>query len=80
MGLLPAARATGGRLVTVEDHYAEGGLGDAVLEAVAAEGIRVRKLAVAELPRSGAPEALLDRCGISARHIVETVLGMAGAS
>ena len=79
-GLLAAARATGGRLVTVEDHYAEGGLGDAVLEAVAAEGIRVRKLAVAELPRSGAPEALLDRCGISARHIVETVLGMAGAS
>jgi len=80
VGLLAAARATGGRLVTVEDHYAEGGLGDAVLEAVAAEGIRVRKLAVAELPRSGAPEALLDRCGISAPHIVRTVLEVAGAS
>src|SRR5207302_1129711 len=53
---------------------------DAVLEAVAAEGIRVRKLAVVELPRSGAPEALLDRCGISARHIVRTVLEVAGAS
>jgi transketolase len=73
-GLLAAARATGGRLITVEDHYASGGLGDAVLEAVAAEGVRVRKLAVTELPRSGAPEALLDRCGISAPHIVQAVL------
>jgi len=76
-GLLAAARATGGRLITVEDHYAEGGLGAAVLDAVAGEGIRVHKLAVTELPRSGAPEALLDRYGISARHIVETVLEIA---
>jgi transketolase len=73
-GLLAAARATSGGLITVEDHYASGGIGDAVLEAVAAAGVRVRKLAVTELPRSGAPEALLDRCGISARHIVQAVL------
>jgi transketolase len=72
-GLLRAARATGGRLITVEDHYRQGGLGDAVLEAVAEEGIRVHKLAVSELPRSGRPDGLLDRYGISARHIADKV-------
>jgi len=77
-GLLAAARATGGRLVTVEDHYAEGGLGDAVLEALATEGVRVHKLAVREVPRSGKPAELLERYGISASHIVTTVLRIAG--
>jgi transketolase len=71
--LLAAARATGGRLITVEDHYSQGGLGDAVLEAVAGEGIQVHKLAVTELPRSGPSEALLNRYGISAQHIAEKV-------
>jgi transketolase len=72
-GLVAAARATGGGLLTVEDHYPQGGLGDAVLEALAGEAIRVHKLAVTELPRSGPPEALLDRYGISARHIADKV-------
>jgi transketolase len=79
-GLLAAARATGGRLIAVEDHYAEGGLGDAVLDAVATEGIRVHKLAVREVPRSGKPAELLDRYGISARHIMNTVLRVTGAA
>jgi transketolase len=79
VGLVAAARATGGWLITVEDHYAGGGLGDAVLEAVAPEGIRVRKLAIMELPRSGQPAELLDRYGISARRIVEAVLETTGA-
>jgi transketolase len=74
--LLAAARATGGRLITVEDHYAEGGLGDAVLDAVGAEGVRVHKLAVREVPHSGKPAELLDRYGISARHIVNAVTAM----
>lgn len=77
--LLAAARATGNRLITVEDHYAEGGIGDAVLEAVAPEGIRAHKLAVRELPRSGKPAELLDRYGISSRHIVAKVLEVAPA-
>jgi transketolase len=72
-GLLTAARATGGRLITVEDHYAQGGLGEAVLEAVVGEAIRVEKLAVTELPRSGPADALLDRYGINARHIADRV-------
>ena len=78
-GLLAAADATGGHLITVEDHYAEGGLGDAVLDAVATEGIRVYKLAVRELPRSGDSRALLDHHGISTDHIVKTVLDVTGA-
>jgi transketolase len=60
-------------IITVEDHYAPGGLGDAVAEAVADAGITVHRLAVRELPRSGEPQELLDRFGISSRHIVEAV-------
>jgi transketolase len=72
-GLVKAGRATGGRLITVEDHYATGGLGDAVAEAVAGAGLTVRRLAVREIPRSGKPEELLERFGISAKHIVDAV-------
>jgi transketolase len=72
-GLVKAGRATGGRLITVEDHYATGGVGDAVAEAVAGAGLTVQRLAVREIPRSGKPEELLERFGISAKHIVEAV-------
>jgi len=71
--MIEAGRATGGKLVTVEDHYAAGGIGDAVAEAVAPAGFAVRRLAVAEIPRRGQPDELLDRYGISAKHIVEAV-------
>src|SRR3954454_10941551 len=71
--LIAAARATGGRLITVEDHYAAGGLGDAVSEAVADAGFTVHRLAVREIPRSGKPEELVERFGISSKHIVEAV-------
>ncbi len=75
-GLVAAGRATGGRIITVEDHYAHGGLGDAVSEAVWDQGFRVRRLAVREIPRSGPPEVLLDKYGISSRAIVEAVRQM----
>ncbi|MDQ3349601.1 MAG: transketolase [Acidobacteriota bacterium] len=71
--MLEAARATRGNLITVEDHYATGGIGDAVSEAVAEGGFAVRRLAVREVPRSGQPDELIDRYGISARHIVDAV-------
>jgi len=73
--LLRCARETKGRLITVEDHYAGGGVGDAVAAAVATEGFTVKRLAVREIPRSGTPDELLDRYGISARHIVAAVVG-----
>jgi transketolase len=69
--LLAWARATGGRFVTVEDHYAHGGLGDTVLSALALEGVRVHKLAVREIPHSGKPEELVDHFGIGVSSIVE---------
>lgn len=72
-GLIEHAHATQGRLLTVEDHYAHGGLGDAVLSAVAEEGFRVHKIAVREIPHSGKPDELIDRYGLSARAIIETV-------
>ena len=71
--LIASAEATKGRLITVEDHYPAGGIGDAVASAVASRGFTVLRLAVPEIPRSGTPEQLLDHYGISARHIVEAV-------
>jgi len=72
--VLENAAACGGRVVTVEDHYPEGGLGDAVLAAVASSrNIIVRKLAVNAVPRSGPPAELLEMFGISASNIVKAV-------
>jgi transketolase len=76
-GILQAARETNNTLVVVEDHYYDGGLGDAVLNAVATQGVHVHKLAVTEVPRSGKPTELLDMFGISARRIVEKVKSLA---
>lgn len=67
-----AADATGA-VVTVEDHYPEGGLGDAVLDALAGRKCVIRKLAVNDMPRSGDPAALLEHYGIGASRIVEAV-------
>ncbi len=76
--LVDAGRATGDQIVTVEDHYAAGGIGDAVSEAVAETGIRVHRMAVREIPRSGRPTELLDRYGISAQHICNRVRAQMG--
>ncbi|CAJ0602792.1 unnamed protein product [Cylicocyclus nassatus] len=67
------AQRTGGRILTVEDHYPAGGIGEAVAACVAKHGIRVKSLCVNDVPRSGKPDELLDMFGISARHIVEAV-------
>jgi transketolase len=71
--LVAAGRACAGRLITVEDHYAHGGLGDAVSEAVWDESFRVKRLAVRDVPRSGKPDELVERFGISASAIVRAV-------
>ena len=73
--LRDAASQTG-LLVTVEDHWIEGGLGDAVLAALADGGElsgRVVKIAVTQMPGSGTPEELRDWAGISASAIVDRV-------
>lgn len=73
--LLEAAAATRGPFITVEDHRPEGGLGDAVLEALADGPDRpsVIKLAVRDLPGSGKPEDLMAEAGIDANAIVTAV-------
>jgi transketolase len=71
-----AAQKTNNLVVTVEDHYAEGGLGDAVAGELSAAGVKVHKLAVFELPRSGRAEALLAKYGIDANAIVRKVKTM----
>jgi transketolase len=75
--LVASARRTQNRIVTVEDHYAAGGIGDAVAEALESgdrsdtNGITVQRLAVRKIPRSGKPEEMLDKFGIGWRQIVE---------
>ena len=71
--ILAAAKKTGNTVITVEDHYAEGGLGDAVAGELSTDGIKVHKLAVTALPRSGKPEELLAYFGIDAAAIVKKV-------
>lgn len=77
VALVEAAKAVGGRVITVEDHYGRGGVGDAVLEALAQERVEVHKLAISEIPHSGKPAELLDRYGISAAQIVQKVRALA---
>jgi transketolase len=72
--LVRCARETNGRVITVEDHYAAGGIGDAVAAAIAPAGFTVSRMAIREIPRSGTPEQLVDHFGISARHIVKAVI------
>jgi transketolase len=69
--LLAAAEATSGRLVVAEDHYPEGGIGGAVLEALndAGHPVRISHLAVRGLPGSGTPAELMAAAGISAGQI-----------
>ncbi|KAK5977811.1 Transketolase, partial [Trichostrongylus colubriformis] len=72
--ILQHAKRVGGRILTVEDHYPAGGIGEAVSSAVADHvEVRVRSICVQNVPRSGTPDELVDLFGISARHIVEAV-------
>jgi len=78
---LQAASEATGRIITVEDHFPEGGLGDAVLAALAEkdEHPHVLKLAVREMPRSGKPDELLNAYGIDAEHIAEAARQLVGS-
>ncbi|XP_066452622.1 transketolase isoform X2 [Eleutherodactylus coqui] len=72
--ILESAKATKGRIITVEDHYHEGGIGEAVAAAVVGEpGITLKSLAVTGVPRSGKPDELLKLFGIDKDAIVAAV-------
>jgi transketolase len=76
-GTLRRAASETELLVVVEDHWIQGGLGDAVLAALASGGAelstRVLKIGVTEMPGSGSPEELRDGAGISAAKIADRV-------
>jgi transketolase len=79
--LTAAAAATRGRLVLVEDHHPEGGLGSAVIDALTGAGrteLAVAHLAVREMPGSGTSAELLDAAGISAEHIAAAARQLLG--
>jgi transketolase len=78
--LVTAAEETG-RIVTVEDHWPEGGLGEAVLSALADQGARaeVTRLAVREMPRSGKPDELLAAYKIDAAAIANAARALVHA-
>jgi transketolase len=75
--LSQAAQETGA-IVTVEDHYPEGGLGEAVAAALAGRKCLFRRLTVNELPRSGGPEELMETFGIDAKAIAAAAREIAG--
>ena len=78
--LREAARVTKGRFVVVEDHYPQGGIAAAVLEALAADPApRLVHLAVKDLPASGKPEELMNAAGISSKHIVAAATKLVAA-
>ncbi|CAB4066678.1 E2.2.1.1 [Lepeophtheirus salmonis] len=60
-GIIKNATECGNKILTVEDHYPEGGIGDAVLDVISMEDIKLKKLAVREVPRSGPPMVLLEK-------------------
>jgi transketolase len=70
-----AAEECHGNLIVVEDHWPEGGLGDAVLEVFGGAGTHpnVTRLAVKNMPTCGKPEELLEEAGINAAHIAAAV-------
>jgi transketolase len=79
---LQAAAEETGRILTVEDHWSEGGIGDAVLEVLAdaEQPARVVRLAVHDMPGSGKPDELLSAAGIDAAHIAEAAQALVGAA
>jgi transketolase len=79
--ILAAARETGA-IVTVEDHWAEGGIGEVVATVLAdaGAGAKLTRLAVSERPGSGPPAALLAAAGIDAEHIVAAAERITNAS
>jgi transketolase len=74
-----AAAETNDLVLTVEDHYPAGGIGEAVATALAPHGVRVHSLAVRDLPRSGAPEKLIEAYGIGAAAIARSVESLVSA-
>jgi transketolase len=71
--LIEAAAKSGGRVMVLEEHAPEGGLGEAVTRALAGKLTMFRHTAVTQVPRSGPPETLLASFGLSREKIAEAI-------
>ena len=74
--ILEIALQSGRKIITVEDHYIQGGIGQTIMAALVNTSVYIESLAVRQLPRSGTPEELLEWAGIDWQAIVRTVLAM----
>ena len=74
--LYEVAKKSGNKILTVEDHYAQGGIGEAVSRALMETEVRVECLAVTKLPRSGKPAELMSLAGIDVSAVVKKVKKM----
>jgi transketolase len=74
------AHASGKKIITVEDHYLQGGIGQAVTYALRNDQITINCLAVTQLPRSGSPQDLMRMAGIDAQSIMKKVKEVLGLS
>jgi transketolase len=81
-GIVSSVASTGGRVVIVEDHHPEGGLGEAVLTVLATVGLRIScaHLAVRNMPTSGPPPELMREAGIAADDIAAAALRLVDGS
>ena len=71
--ILKTAQAAHNRIITVEDHYLQGGIGSAICYALRNHDISIECLTVKEIPRSGTPQELLAWAGIDAAAIIKVV-------
>jgi len=77
--IIDHAKAVGGKVITIEDHYAEGGIGEAVTSLVGGTpNVIVKKLHVSEIPRSGPPMVLMEKYGITSSSIVKAAKQLLG--
>lgn len=77
-GIEREVKETGSRVIVIEDHFQRGGLGEAVAMILSGKA-EILHLAIKEMPRSGKPEELMDKYGISADHIVDAVKKISGS-
>ena len=63
----------GNKLIVVEDHYKEGGIGEMLSEGLENSNIKTKHLAVSEIPHSGTMEELLDKYKINSKAIINEV-------
>lgn len=66
----------GNKIVVVEDHYAEGGIGEMISKEIADSGIKIKSLAIREIPHSGKKDELLEKYGINWKSIVKSMINL----